>query len=104
MLHHYLSGSVDRIYQSAQTGILIRVTIPDRLTCGPDQLEGIRRTVERGIVSGTAVTKSPVCEVEVLDFPIATSPFAVDDPLKVSREGVDSFVKARVKLSRIRII
>jgi hypothetical protein len=96
VLHHHLSGPINRVYQSAQTGILIRVTIPDRLTCQPDQLEGISGTVQRGIVSGTAVTKSPACEVEVLDFPIGTSPFAVDDPSEVSKDAVDSFTKAKV--------
>ena len=96
VLHHHLSGPIDRIYQSAQTGILIRVTIPDRLTCKPDQLEGITQTVSRGVVSGTAVTRTSACEVEVLDFPIATSPFDVGSPLEVSRGAVERLIEARV--------
>jgi hypothetical protein len=96
VLHHHLSGTIDRIYQSAQTGILIRVTIPDRLTCKPDQLEEITRTVSRGVLSGTTVTRTPACEVEVLDFPIHSSPFEVDSPPEVSREAVESFIEARL--------
>jgi len=96
VLHHHLSETIARIYQSAQTGILVRVTIPDRLTCKPGQLENITSAVSRGVVSGTAVTQTPACEVEVLDFPIRTSPFEVGSPAEISREAVENFTRTRL--------
>lgn len=96
VLHHHLSDTITRIYQSAQTGILIRVTISGRLTCQPDQLDGITRAVSRGVVSGTAILKTPACEVEVIDFPIDTSPFAAESPAEISRGAVESFTQARL--------
>lgn len=95
-LHHHLSDTIARIYQSANTGILIRVTIPNRLTCQPGQLNDIAACVSRGVVSGATITHTQACEVEVLDFPIATSPFVVDDPAKLSRHSVEKFIHARL--------
>ena len=96
VLHKHLAGAVAHVYQSAQTGIFIRVTIPDRLTCSPDQLAGIASAVSRGVLSGTAVTRTPDCEVEVLDFPISSSPFNVGGPEEISRHDVTEFIRARL--------
>jgi hypothetical protein len=96
VLLHYLSDAISRVYRFAQTGILIRVTIPERLTCQPTQLEGIASTISRGIVHGTAVTRTLACEVEVRDFSIRQSPFEVDDPTEISREAMKDFTRARL--------
>jgi hypothetical protein len=93
VLHHHLSGRVEQVYRSAQTGILIRITIPDRLTCTPTQLQGIATAVARAVVSGAAITKTPLCEVQVIDFPIPSSPFAVGTIAEISRASIDQFVR-----------
>lgn len=96
MLHRHLFNAVERIYQSAQIGILLRVTIPDRLTCRPDQLAGIASAVSKGVLSGTAITQTPHCEVEVLDFPIRSSPFDIERPGDLSKQAIAEFVQARL--------
>jgi hypothetical protein len=95
-LHNHLSGLITRLFRSAQTGLLIRATIPDRLICSANQLRGISSAVERGLVSGRAITQMPECEVEILDFPINSSPFDVKRPDEISQESITDFVRARL--------
>lgn len=95
-LHHHLAPTIARVYESAKTGILIRITIPDRLTSQKSQLEEIREAVSIGVVNGASVTRTAACEVEVRDFPIAGSPFEVAGPADISRAALQDFLLSKL--------
>jgi len=95
MLHKHLSETVARAYQSASRGLFVRVTLSTRLTCSPAQLAAIGKTLSAGLVAGDQTTKTPDCEIEVLDFAIEGSPFDVSNPKDVDRAALDQFVRGK---------
>lgn len=96
VLYHHLRETMDRIYQSAKTGIIVRITIPARLTSQPGQLKDILDAVSKGILNGKAITRTSACQVEVLDFAVDSSPFQVDNPSDLIRTAVENFIHARL--------
>ena len=92
VLHRHLWETIDRIYKSAKTGLIIRITIPDRLTCQSNQLREIADAVSKGVVNGNQVTRNAACKVEVKDFAINTSPFYIQDPAHLTRNSVEEFI------------
>jgi hypothetical protein len=73
----------------------VRITLPSRLTCSPAQLAGIGRALSAGLVAGSQTTKTPDCEVEVVDFAIKDSPFNVSSPKDVNRAALDQFAQGK---------
>ena len=59
ILHRYIADVVKDVFQRASKGLLVRVEIPDRLTCQPQQLEAIKRSLSIALLSGEAVVRTP---------------------------------------------
>lgn len=94
-LHKYLAETVIQEYRSAQKGRLIRITLPDRLHCTPTQLGGIKSTLADALSGDRSFSASQHCEVEVVEFDVAASPFNVG-PEHLTREAISEFVLARL--------
>ena len=90
-LHKRIEAVVQQVYQSAERGIFIRITIPDRLSSAPLQLNAIETALSRGVLSGNAVTSSAECEVEVLDFQVGNSPFGAGNLENISLKSIQDF-------------
>jgi len=90
-LHHHLRTTIARAYKNSARGLCVRVTLPDRLNCGPAQLAAIESALSSGLLSGTAITKTDACEVEVNDFDVASSPFNLSNPHDLSMKAVQDF-------------
>lgn len=86
-----LESVLTQTYGSASAGMIVMVTIPDRLTPSPEQHIGIEQTLRAGLLSGDASTRTEHCEVHVLDFAIDNSPFN-RTPEQLSRDEVQRFV------------
>jgi hypothetical protein len=91
-----LSEIASGTYRSATRGLMIRITMPDRLTANDHLLHGIRDAFSRAIASGHGKTSATECEVEVLDFDIASSPFAISDVSQLSGAALHDFIQARL--------
>lgn len=95
MLHKHVSETVARAFQSATRGLFVRVTLPSRLTCSPAQLAGIGQALSAGLLAGNQTTKTPDCEIEVVDFAIENSPFNVSSPKDIDRATLDRFAQGK---------
>ena len=91
-----LSEIASRTYQSATRGLIVRITIADRLTGAQEVLDSIRNAFARAILNGQGSTLSPDCEIEVRDFDVASSPFAISDVAELSAAAIHDFVHARL--------
>jgi hypothetical protein len=91
-LHKVLAPIVEQVYKAARRGIFIRVTVPGRLTPSNAQLQGIASTVSRGVLAGTATTRTDYCDVSIHDFDIASSPFSASRMDDISRKDVAAFI------------
>lgn len=89
-----LESVLSQTYGSATAGMIVTVTIPDRLTPSPEQHRGIEQTLRAGLLSGDALTRTEHCDVRVLDFSIDKSPFN-KTPEDLSRKEVQHFVWER---------
>jgi hypothetical protein len=94
-LHKHLAETVVKEYRSTQKGELIRITLPDRLHCTRAQLDGIKATVTYALNGDRSFSASPHCEVQVVEFDVATSPFSVQ-PAHLTREAIAEFVQAQL--------
>ena len=103
-LYKALEEVVVRTYKAATRGLIIRITIPGRLTAALDQHQGIAQDVGIGILSGDTVTRSPRCEVEVRDFEIGNSPFCVSKPHDLSISAIGEFVKGEIGRSNSNLM
>src|SRR5690606_23506624 len=92
-LQQYLSQFIQQVFNAANNGLLIRITIPGRLSCSTNQLDAIGQTLTKGIVNGKTITSSEECEIEVLDFDIGSSPFSSDRPEEVSKASLTEYVE-----------
>jgi hypothetical protein len=63
-----------RAYGTAAKSLLVRITIPARLTCSPLQMQGIDTTVSVALQAGTSAAKTEHCEVQVIEFDVAGRP------------------------------
>lgn len=90
-------------YRSTANGMIVTVTIPDRLTPSSKQHRGIEQTLQAGLLSGEAITQSEYCEIQVLDFSIEESPFN-RGPDDLSRSEIQRFVWARTGNSNSTLI
>lgn len=92
-LFKVLEPTLAQAFQTAARGLLVRITLPDRLTPAPQQHDGIRRAVELGLLAGNTF-HSEHCDVCVRDFAIEGSPFAASDISKIQKKQVMEFVAA----------
>jgi len=90
-------------YNSATKGLIVAVTIPDRLTPSPAQHREIEAAVRKGLLQGEALTQNEHCTVRIWDFPINDSPFS-NAPGEISRDEVDQFVRARTGRSNVNLM
>jgi hypothetical protein len=95
-LHRHVADVVELAYKRATGGLLIQVEIPDRLTGQPQQMDAIKRGLSSALLSGTTVVKVPECEIRVLDFEIATSPFAPRDVEEIDQRAIRDFAHKRL--------
>lgn len=94
VLFKVLESVLAQTYGSASAGMIVTVTIPDRLTPSPEQHSGIERTLRSGLLRGDALTRSEHCDVRILDFSIGKSPFN-KSPEELTRKEVQHFVWKR---------
>jgi hypothetical protein len=90
-LFKVLEPALGQTFQSAAGGLLVRITLPDRLTPAPSQHNGIRRAVELGLLAGRPF-ENEYCVVAVQDFAIEGSPFAVSDIGQIQSAAAKEFV------------
>lgn len=100
-LYNILLPKLEKIYQSASRGILIRITIPDRLTRSPSQHHEIVDSVSSAVLRGSLKTHTEVCDVEVHDFEISESPFSVSRKEDINRSMVADFVSSITGISKL---
>lgn len=90
-LFKVLEGVINQIYRTATCGLLVRITIPDRLTPSVSQYQGILKTLTDGLLSD-GVIQSEHCSVKVIEFAIANSPFSLEDITQLSQSALKMFV------------
>lgn len=90
-LFKVLEPTLNQVFQTAILGLLVRITIPDRLTPSPRQHEGIRRTVERALIAAQPF-ESEDCVVTVTDFAIEGSPFAAKNFAQIPKVVAKNFI------------
>lgn len=90
-LFKVLGPTLDQVFQTATRGLLVRITIPERLTPSPQQHEGIRRTVERALIAASPF-ESEDCVVTVQDFAIEGSPFAAKSFSQIPKAVARRFI------------
>ncbi len=85
-----LTPVLERVFEAASTGLLVRITLPGRLTQAPQQHEAIVQAAATGLVGGGIVTDA--CTVRLYEFEIASSPFAAGLDARQRMQDVQSFV------------
>jgi len=96
MLYKALTNVLAETYNSATKGLIVAVTIPDRLTPAPEQHREIEKAVRTGLLRGKALTQMGHCTVRIWDFLINDSPFNKNKASeKLSRDEIDRFVQTR---------
>ncbi len=85
-----LTPTLTQLFQAASTGLLVRVTLPDRLTASLQQHEAIVQSVSNGIVGGGIDTDA--CSVRLYEFEIASSPFAAGFDARWGSRDVQTFI------------
>lgn len=98
-----LADVLAKTYNSATKGLIVAVTIPDRLTPAHDQHREIEKAVRTGLLRGEALTQTEHCTVRIWDFPIKDSPFN-KAPEKLSKDEIDRFVKTRTGRSNANLM
>jgi hypothetical protein len=86
-----LESTLSSTFKSSSCGILIRITLPLRLSKSPHQHEEIRQALQLGLLSG-GLHASNACSVAIQDFDVAGSPFAVSELAAINRQKVQTFV------------
>ncbi|RQU76057.1 hypothetical protein DF133_36115 [Burkholderia cenocepacia] len=102
-LYKQLANVLAETYNSATKGLIVAVTIADRLTPAPAQHREIETAVRKGLLQGEALTQTEHYTVRTWDFPISDSPFckALGE---FSRDEVDQFVRARTGRSNANLM
>lgn len=100
-LYKTLMPMLQQIHRDASLGIIVRITIPGRLTPSLDQAKQIVDTTSRAVLQGQALVESEACRVQTLDFKVADSPFAVAHPSQLSRQNVVDFVAQQIGVKNL---
>lgn len=90
-LFNVLEPVINQIFRGVSKGLVIRIALPDRLTPAPTQHNGIRRAVELGVLAG-GVYKSEYCDVSVVDFNIANSPFSATEIMQIDHKAAKEYI------------
>ena len=96
MLHRHLADVVENAFKQATRGLLVRIEIPNRLTCQPPQMDGIKRALATAFVSGGAVVRTAECEVDVFDFDVQQSPFRDKSTNEIDQGAIRAFAHERL--------
>lgn len=94
-LFKVLEPLLSQTFRFARGGLLVRITLPDRLTPAPSQYEGIKEAIQSAVLSANEF-RSEHCTVDVKDFDVAASPFAGGDIETIDGGLVRSFVAALI--------
>jgi hypothetical protein len=89
-LAHALTPVLTQLFQAASTGLLVRITLPERLTAAPQQHEAIVQSVAKGVVGDGIATDA--CSVRLYEFEIASSPFAAGLDARQRMRDVQTFI------------
>src|SRR5262249_34819044 len=60
------------------------------------QLHAIRDAFARAVLSGDTRTIRTQCEIEVFEFDVSSSPFAINDVTQLSGQAIRDFVRAKL--------
>lgn len=85
-----LSPTLEQLFRTAVKGLLVRITLPDRLTPGLDRHAAIVDSVGKGVLGGGC--DSRICGVSLLEFSIEGSPFAAGLDARKNSSNVQAFV------------
>ncbi|PFH10965.1 hypothetical protein BCF11_3401 [Collimonas sp. PA-H2] len=97
-LYRALEDVLVETYNSATKGLIVAVTIPDRLTPAPERHREIEKAVRKALLQDEALTETEHCAVRIWDFSINDSPFN-KAPEEISRQAVDQFVRTHTRRS-----
>lgn len=98
-----LENVLVKTHNFSSVGLIVTVTIPDRLTPSCEQHFGIEKAVRTGLLQGDVLTKTEHCTVRISDFSIDKSPFN-KAPKKISRQEIDQFVRDRTGRSNSNLM
>lgn len=87
-----LQAAITPAYASAIVGLVVRVTVPDRLSGKPEDHRRIARAVTEALLRGTEVS-SDICSVRVHDFPLPGSPFDIRTEAELSKPAVSDMIR-----------
>ncbi|HVZ46884.1 MAG TPA: hypothetical protein VHA82_23965 [Ramlibacter sp.] len=91
VLFKELQGAIAPAYASASMGLVVRVTLPDRLSGNHEDHRKIAGAVTTALLSGGEAS-SDACSVRTYDFPIAGSPFDIAPEAELSKPAVSEFI------------
>lgn len=93
-LYKVLEDMLTQTYKAAYAGLIVTVTLPDRLMPSPEQHRGIERALRTALLSGNSVNETEYCAVRVSDFVVNESPF-IKTPEHLSKRAIQQFVEER---------
>ena len=91
VLFKELHDAIAPAYASATVGLVVRVTLPDRLSGKLEDHRKIGGAVTTALLSGGEAS-SETCSVQVYDFPISGSPFDIATEADLSKLAVSDFI------------
>ena len=91
VLFKELDAAITPVLASAVAGILVRVTVPDRLSGKPEDHRRIAGSVTEALLRGSEVS-TEICSVRVHGFPIQGSPFDIRTEAEISKTAVSEMI------------
>lgn len=86
-----LHEAITPVFKSAIAGLVVRVTVPDRLSGKPEDHRLIARTVVEALLRGAEVS-SETCSVRVHEFQLLGSPFDIRNESELSKSAVSEMI------------
>lgn len=90
-LFKVLMPTIQKVFRDVNHGLLIRITLPDRLTGSPNQHQEISVALQASLLTNGSDT-SQQHKVSLYDFDIARSPFIAASFQEIKREKVIEFI------------
>jgi hypothetical protein len=91
VLFNELQGAISPAYASANVGLVVRVTLPDRLSGKSEDHRRIAAAVGSALLAGGEMSTDACC-VRVFDFAIAGSPFDIRTETELNQSQVRDFI------------
>lgn len=91
VLFKELHAAITPAFTSAIAGLVVRVTVPDRLSGKPEDHRRIAGSVTEALLRGSDVS-SETCSVRVHDFPLRGSPFDIRTEAELSKPAVSEMI------------